>query len=417
MLVVVVAGIIGGVALAGLTSLVFVLKKSKTTSLYFMLALFLITFILAANFDGVFAFAQNLRFVILGIILVLLNQKIFIHNKALSLSLFTIYALVVTYFISDFGASALLRCMGFLVVALCTFKLVELLLKENRALTLNLIVNVFFVFFLINILLYFIPIYKDVFILNRFKGLMGNPNELALLAVFSYVLIHWISQYETTQYSKRFFKIFKLIIFMIIIFSGSRTSLITIAIFEVTLLFFSNIILFTISFISLLLLGFYINSSNFVELILSIGLESYMRVETLDNFGGRLEVWEVAYEEFLIQPWLGHGMTYDDYYIKDYALNKYGDNYARQWNGVWSSYLSLGLNVGIIGSLFYAFFWFKLFKSSREKIFRTAFLLTMLSTAVTEPWLMASMNAFMPVVFLIWILQIYAPVNIKTKKS
>ena len=47
-------------------------------------------------------------------------------------------------------------------------------------------------------------------------------------------------------------------------------------------------------------------------------------------------------------------MLYDDYFIKDFVSNNIGENAPRHWGGVWNSYLSLLLDVGIIGFIAYA---------------------------------------------------------------
>jgi hypothetical protein len=44
---------------------------------------------------------------------------------------------------------------------------------------------------------------------------------------------------------------------------------------------------------------------------------------------------------------------------------------------------------------------------SSYTVFRFAFLGLCLASAVTESWMAASMNAFMPIVFLIWAFQIF----------
>jgi O-antigen ligase len=208
-----------------------------------------------------------------------------------------------------------------------------------------------------------------------------------------------------TTYSKRSLLIFKVLLFLIIILTGSRTALLAVFAFELILRVYKNKILLIASLLSLTFIGIILNSVVFEELIMSLGLIDYLRLDTLETASGRTEVWEVAYDEFLRQPWLGKGMLYDDYFIQDYSLKRFGENNARNWNKVWNSYLSLALDVGIIGILLFGHFWYRLFKASTDKIFGLAFIVMILITAVTESWMAASMNTYMPVVFLIWALQ------------
>jgi O-antigen ligase len=405
-LVIVISGILGGFILAGATSVFIILSKSGTKRLYFILTLILFTFFLADNYDGILSFAQNLRFVILGLsFLILLRHKLFKDNKGLMLLGFTIYTFLITSIFSPLGLPAILRSFGFLIVALVIFKLINILLKSDRQSTINLIVTIFFTFFILNIVVLILPIYEDSFYKGRFAGLMGNPNGLGLLAMFSYTLVYWIDKNESTSFSKKFFTIFKILIFLIIILTGSRTATLAVIAFELILRVYQNKFLLMLSLITLVLITIFINSVSFEEIGLSLGLTDYLRIDTLETASGRTEVWEVAYDEFLRQPWLGKGLLYDDYFIQDYSLKRFGENNARNWNKVWSSYLSLALDVGIIGILLFGHFWYRLFKASTDKIFGLAFIVMILITAVTESWMAASMNTYMPVVFLIWALQ------------
>jgi O-antigen ligase len=405
-LVIVISGILGGFILAGATSVFIILSKSGTKRLYFILTLFLVTFFLADNFKGPLAFIQNFRFVILGLsVLILLRHNLFQNNKGTLLIGFTIYTLVITFIFSPLGFSAIIRSLGFIVVALVIFKLLNLLLDRDRKKAIDLILSIFFLYIFLNIIVFFFPIYEGIFNEGRFSGLMGNPNGLGLLGAFSYVLIQWIGLNEMTTYSKRSLLIFKVLLFLIIILTGSRTALLAVFAFELILRVYKNKILLIVILLSLTFIGIILNSVVFEELIMSSGLIDYLRLDTLETASGRTEVWEVAYDEFLRQPWLGKGMLYDDYFIQDYSLKRFGENNARNWNKVWNSYLSLALDVGIIGILLFGHFWYRLFKASTDKIFGLAFIVMILITAVTESWMAASMNPFMPVVFLIWALQ------------
>jgi O-antigen ligase len=405
-LVIVISGILGGFILAGATSVFIILLKSGTKRLYFILTLILFTFFLADNYDGILSFAQNLRFVILGLsVFILLKHNLFQNNKGTLLIGFTIYTFVITFIFSPLGFSAIIRSLGYIVVALVIFKLLNLLLDRDRKKTIDLILSIFFLYIFLNIIVFIFPIYGGISNEGRFSGLMGNPNGLGLLGAFSYVLIRWIGLNEMTTYSKRSLLIFKVLLFLIIILTGSRTAMLAVIAFELILRVYQNKLLLIVSLLSLTFVGIILNSAVFEDLIMSLGLIDYIRIDTLETASGRTEVWEVAYVEFLRQPLFGKGLLYDDYFIQDYSLKRFGENNARNWNKVWSSYLSLALDVGIIGILLFGQFWYRLFKASTDKLFGLAFIVMILITAVTESWMAASLNPFMLVVFLIWALQ------------
>jgi O-antigen ligase len=148
-----------------------------------------------------------------------------------------------------------------------------------------------------------------------------------------------------------------------------------------------------------------INLSSFEQFIMSIGLSDQLRLENFSTAGGRTEAWAVAWEEIKNSFWIGKGLLYDNYYIKDYVANYFGSNYARHWGGVWNSYLSLLLDVGFIGVLVYIIFWIRIFKISKILNLSVAFILMCFLSAITESWMAASMNPFSPLMFLFWAIQ------------
>lgn len=406
-LVVIISGMFGGyIAASGVSAFIIVILKDEQR-IQFLLVLLMIVFALADNFKGPFAFAQNLRFTLLGVTLVVLAQYyLFERNKALLLVAFSIFALVITMAYSPLGSPAILRSLGYLVVGLSIFKLLQLRNEINRKETVQLVITLLFVYFFVNLVIFFVPIYADAYLSGRFSGLMANPNGLGLYAMFSYAFVIWVQKKEDIDFSRWFFTAFKLILFFLIIMSASRTALLGVVAFEITNRFLQYHILLIIGLAGITFLSVLLNNIEIDVIIHSLGLSDYLRVQTLETASGRTEVWQVAFEEFQRHPWLGQGMMYDNYFIDSYAEQRFGDNYARHWNGVWNSYLSLGLNVGIVGLTLFGYFWYRLFKSAKDNVFRVAFLVMILLSAITESWMAASMNAFMPLVFLIWALQI-----------
>lgn len=403
---VVLSGVLGGFLAATALILVCLIALKKDNRLYFLLAALMLVFTLADNFDDFLSFAQNLRFAILGIaLLFLLKHKLFQNNKGRLIIWFSAYAFVITLLYSSLGLPALLRSVGFLAVALVIFKLMQILLEKDRQACIDLILTLLFAYFLVNVVLFVIPVYEDAFFKGRFSGLMGNPNGLALLSAFSYALLHWMQKNEVSRYTNSYFKFFKIVLFVIIVLTGSRTSLIALLSFILVMSFYKHKILLILSLSGLAMYAIFFQEIKMEDVAQFLGLTEYLRIESLANASGRSEVWQVTVNEFLKQPWLGQGMLYDDYFISNYAEQRFGANYARNWNKVWSSYLSLALDVGIIGIILFGIFWQRLFAFSKNKLFATAFLLMLLLTAVTESWMAASMNSFMPLVFVIWALQ------------
>jgi hypothetical protein len=223
--------------------------------------------------------------------------------------------------------------------------------------------------------------------------------------MFSYGILDVIRKQNQSSFNALFFRGFKIVLIALVVLTGSRTALFGVLIYEVILRLLKFKVLLAIALIGI---GFIYSISatlSIEAIVASLGLSEYLRIESLVDASGRTEVWAVAVEEINKQPWLGKGMLYDNYFINNFGERFMGENRARAWYGIWNSYLSLLLNVGILGIAAYSFFWYKMYALSQMKIIRFAFLMMCLFSAITESWMAASMNGFTPLVFLCWAIQ------------
>lgn len=404
-LLIIIGGILGNWILASavlLLTLMFMSKKRKTE---FLFVLLLFVFFLGDNFSGLLSFAQNFRFVVLGItVLYLLRYRLFQHNLGNYMLPFALVATLITSLFSPVGIAAISRAIAFWVIALVIFKLYTIVYRKNPQRTLTLLVLTISFYFGLTLLFTVLPGFS-VFQLGRLRGLMGNPNGLGMLCMFCYALLYLIKERQETNFKNSFFTRLHILLLLFIILSGSRTALFSVLIFEITLRFIKNK---TLLFLALLSTGFiyvFISSFGLESIIEFFGLSDYLRVDSLQNASGRTDVWPVAWEEINNHPWVGNGIMYDDYFIKEYVLRNFGEAPSRQWGGVWSSYLSLLLDVGVIGLLVYAFFYIKMFVKALDKKMAFAFVLLCVFSGITESWMASSMNAFTPLMFLFWAIE------------
>ena len=398
---IIIAGVLGGF-LASSALLVLILMFLQKNVLDFLLVLLIFGFFLADNFTGPFAFMQNFRFVIVFVsFLYMLKNNVFKNNNANYLLPFTIVAFCITLLFSPIGITAVLRSLGFWVVGLVIFKIVNLLYSKNskRASELLVITSVTFVFY--NIVLWFSS-FEFLYLAGRYKGLAGNPNGLALVLMFNYALLLLVKKRKDITFTKHFFLVIRILIFLLIVLSGSRTALISVIAFQFLIWANKRKFLGFISIVILSLLYLFIEEIINLSFLAEI---SFLRIETLADASGRIEVWPVAWEEIKNAPIFGNGILYDDYFIKDYVSINIGENASRHWGGVWNSYLSLLLDVGIIGCIAYAYFWIQAFRKSHYKNLAIAFVFMCLLSGFTESWMAASMNAFTPMMFLFWAIQ------------
>ncbi len=406
LLVTIAAGILGGFWLASIMIFYFIIATQYKHKEEAVLILFLTAFILGDNFSGRLGFAQNLRFTALGFTLMFLqNKNLLEKNLGNKLLIFSLIALVITFFYSHIGTPALLRALSYWLMAISIFKLVQLIYEKNNINLSHIIIFFIISYLLLNIIAYKIPIGLDVFLEGRFTGLMANPNGLGLLMLMFYPLIDLFVKRGEIEIPRNYIIYIKLTIALVAILTGSRNSLFSIAIYETAILLSKNKIIFLLGLVTIIFIRYTIRTSDIVILIQYLGLDQYLRLDTLLNASGRTEVWQVAWLEAKKSLWLGNGMMYDNSFIINYGHKYLGPSRARYWWGIWNSYLSLLLNVGIAGMIAYAYFIKEMYKRAVIKDLAFAFLIMVLFSAITESWLAASMNAFTPMFFLYWAVQ------------
>lgn len=406
-----IAGTLGGF-LASTAILVLILMFSKKNALELLLVLLIFTFFLGDSLNGPFVFAQNFRFaMVLLCSLYLSKYKLSKNNNANYIIPFTIVAFCITILFSPGGISAVLRSLGFWLVGLLIFKIVNLLFMKNSKRTSELLAFTVIIYLAINIILMFLPS-ELTYLVGRFRGLAGNPNGLALILMFSYALLSLLEKRKEITFKKGFFLTFKAAIFFVIFYTGSRTALLSLIAFEFLLWYRKYSVL---TFVMISVLFFFFTFFIDIDFLNNSQNISFFRYDSLINASGRTEVWPVAWEEVKNAPFFGNGFLYDKYFIKDYVSTNIGENAPRHWAGVWNSYLSLLLNVGFIGLIAYAYFFIQFFRKSHYKNLAIAFVTLCLLSAVTESWMAASMNPFTPMMFLFWAIQLQPATNIKSR--
>lgn len=404
------AGISAGFIAASFVTLVVLFFVNPNIKLEVWFVLFLFTFFLGDNFDGALGFANNLRFIILALGLLLLwNENLFADNAAKHILPFALFATLITYLLSPLGVLATIRGVSYYLMALVVFKLSTVLIEKDSSRFYNLIVLSISLFVVLNCTVFVFPVLKITYLKGRFMGLMNNPNGLAMVAMFAYPIIDLLRRKDFTIFTSLALRIVQILLIILVILAGSRTSLLCIVAYEAIIRLYQRKIILFFAILTLLATFTIIINIDIERVLYDYGLSGYFRVETLKTGSGRTDVWKVAIEEIQEQPWLGKGMLYDDYFVKDYSRRYLGENAGRKWGGIWSSYLSLLLNVGAVGFLIFSYFWYKMMTLSKMPTTKVGFLILCLLSAVTESWMAASMNAFMPLILLFWAIQIYQP--------
>lgn len=240
------------------------------------------------------------------------------------------------------------------------------------------------------LILYWGPFYA--YMLGRFRGLFGNPNGIAnfsfLLIMLTTILLT-IKRDLFSWFDKVF--IYGCAIYFLIA-SGSRTSLVAVLIFLVFGRFFA-----ASPFLGLLALLSVFGISEFVlrnlePIVLYLGLEEYVRLNTLQSGSGRYFAWEFAWQHIQDYFVFGGGFANDERIMRKHRL--YLERMGHQ-GGVHNSFLSFWLDVGIVGLLIYFRSFVLIFiKASRLVPMSMGVMFAVLFSVTYESWLVSSLNPY-----------------------
>ncbi|MFT6962593.1 MAG: O-antigen ligase [Flammeovirgaceae bacterium] len=226
---------------------------------------------------------------------------------------------------------------------------------------------------------------------GRYKGLFGNPNEIGLFCVMSFILITTIRELmrEKEIVTRFTYNLLYILIFINLFLCGSRGSMLGLSIFF--LIWFSRLgwvaSLFIFATIGVL---YGLVFENITYIVQVLGFEEYFRLNSLDMAGGRIHGWAFAWEEVHKSFIFGRGWVYDEYIFKIHAPEL---NELNHQGGVHNSYLGIWLNTGIIGLLLFLTGLIRLFvKASQINRIAIAAFFCFLVTAFFEPWMQSSLN-------------------------
>ncbi|MCB0793132.1 MAG: O-antigen ligase family protein [Flavobacteriales bacterium] len=234
---------------------------------------------------------------------------------------------------------------------------------------------------------------------GRYRGFFGNPNGLGIFCYLVFVLFTALITIKRDLFTFNNKVFIYLVIVYFLLACGSRTSLTATLMFLLFSRFFSlSPFIGFVAFIAFLGIIELI-SSNLSSIVISLGLEEYFRVETLDDGSGRYIAWRFAWEKIQDYFMFGGGFGNDEYIMRqNYAyLRGLGHH-----GGVHNSYLTMWFNTGIIGLLiFFRSFFLIFFKANKRLPFSFAIMFSTMFSVLYESWLTGSLNPFTIVLVMI----------------
>ncbi|MGD1847264.1 MAG: O-antigen ligase family protein [Salibacteraceae bacterium] len=232
-----------------------------------------------------------------------------------------------------------------------------------------------------------------IIVKGRFAGVFGNPNGLGIFCLLFWMLAAVIHNRFTNLFSRQEIYFIFGVIGAALILSGSRSSLVGLIIFLVfgRLYKLSNVF----GFLSLVILivSYEFLTLNINSIIISLGLEQYFRLETLETGSGRLVAWDFAWDNIQNHFFLGRGFAHtENLYIKYSEMLRALGHEGHAHN----VYLTFWLNSGLIG--LFCFFILGLIPlflgAARQSNLAMPLLLGAMFSMNFESWLTASLNPF-----------------------
>ncbi|WP_321212256.1 O-antigen ligase family protein [Pseudalkalibacillus hwajinpoensis] len=160
---------------------------------------------------------------------------------------------------------------------------------------------------------------------NRIVGTLRNPNYYGI----------WLSFMLLFFYIVKMRLVYKIVLISLsgffLYFTGSRTSLVACLISLVTVIIIQSVRMKKQKNSSILLFGFiafifYYVSFHFQEFFFSVRLQ--YNINEWRTFGGRLEIWEKYYEQFLANPLFGVGIQKSNDLVFDNTFVQYSYYYG-----------------------------------------------------------------------------------------
>lgn len=376
-----------------LISFFLILKRADYTKI--LLAL-VFTLLFSDSYLKPFEFAATAKIgmVVILLVYILTNFKDFkgFDNKVFVnfLPFLTFAVLASTWSLNPF--TAIQKSLSYGIIFFVIPILFQRSKAENEFFTRD-IISAYGVFLFAGILLWIINPEAGT-LAGRFRGLMGNPNGLGTLITVLTLLVFILHQQKAwkTPIDNQTWAFFLSMTAMSLFLCGSRTALFAIILFFVFtrlrfLTNFGTLVLFVI-----ILLSYNYILTNLPLIVTALGLEEYLRLDTLEEGSGRFIAWNFAWEQIQNQYFLGGGFGFTEYIFKEYY--HYLIQLGHQGNAH-NSYLTMWLDTGLIGIiLFLVGIVRTIFTAIKKSVFTLPVFYAVLFSANFESWLAASLNPF-----------------------
>lgn len=234
---------------------------------------------------------------------------------------------------------------------------------------------------------------------ERYSGLLGNPNGIGIYGFLFMALFTIINHFHKYLFSRKQVIFIYAITIASLIMGGSRGGLFSAGIFILAWFLLRRDVVMGFIVMTGIFISYQIVMANFVDIVTSLGLEQYFRLETLETGSGRVFAREVARENIQENYWFSKGFSYNEFVLAQYR--DYFEQHGHQGN-VHNSWLTMWLDTGLTGLILFSFAWLVHFiRASRYSPLIWAVLFGIMLSATVESWLVASLNPFTIVLVMI----------------
>src|SRR5690606_23342002 len=235
---------------------------------------------------------------------------------------------------------------------------------------------------------------SEFYMVGRFNGYFGNPNGMAIFTYLTFVLFAVIRHLKPELFTRWGTLFIYGVLVYFLVTCGARTSLMSTLMFVFFVQFFRmSTALGIISFVAFVGISELL-TSNLPVIITTLGLEEYLRVETLGDGSGRYVAWNYIWDQIMNHGYFLFGAGFENEYVLMHRAYRYLSALGHQ-GGAHNSYLALWLNVGIVGLILYFRGFALIFiKASKNTSIALAVMFSVLFSILYESWLAGSLNPY-----------------------
>jgi O-antigen ligase len=228
---------------------------------------------------------------------------------------------------------------------------------------------------------------------GRFRGMLGNPNGLAIYCFLFAIFFTIVLEFFPSIFSKNEKILIYAVVILSLLFSGARGSLVSLIIFFMFRYFHKLSPVLGFILLVLITASYELITSNIEVIIYSLGLDEYLRVDTIKSGSGRLVAWQFAWTQIEKSYFFGRGFSFNEYVFHENYL--YLLAMGHQGSSAHNAYLTFWLDTGLVGLVaFLGGLISFVFSISKYSISVFPLLYAVLFSNQFESWLTASLNPF-----------------------